>query len=148
MCVWGRMGSFRICGSLLVVYIRLSKKQVLAYSLACKGEKKIIPIESPGFCPPANWGPILPRDKHRFQEYPTVQLSVWPVEAPLCHIVKHSQSSHTVAHRATSLMTAAVWLAYHTSIVSAGKETVSSHGFEQCITYVDSKSKISMVSAH
>lgn len=51
-----------------------------------------------------------------------------------------------MADGATSITTTIIRLPCHTSIDSAGKETMSSNGFKQFITYIDSKIKTSMVS--
>lgn len=74
------------------------------------------------------------------------QLSICPVRILVCHIVKLSQRSNTVADGATSITTTVISLPCHTSIDSAGKETMSSDGLRQFITHTDSKIKTSVVS--
>lgn len=150
--VWwqGEAGSFRICVILPVVYIRLSDEQILLFSLAWQREERVIPLESPGFYPPANWGPHSAQTQvwgPKSTPWCIKQLSIYlPVRVPVCRLVKHSQRSNTMADRATSITTTASRLAWHTSIDSAGKQKISSNGFRQFITYTDSKSKTSMLS--
>lgn len=142
------MKSFRFCVVFPVVWVRFSNEQGLAFSLGLQCEKRIIPIESTDFWPPANWRCHSAQRQVKGSKSISMihdSSSVFGQWNPHCHRAKHSQSRNTVAKRATSITTTA-----YLSVVGLPHFhsfwLVRRRWAQMGLDKIDSKSKISMVS--